>query len=125
MRLSLVLALLVLLAVGNVLYRRRIAGLQRIGTGEVLPAELRGPGSTWVVFTTPTCVTCGPVLAHLRRTHHGATVTAVDATERPDLSDALEVRAAPTVLRADRNGVIDLRLAGPAATAEFFALKTG
>jgi hypothetical protein len=124
MRLQLVLALLTLIVIGNIVYRRRMSGLQTVRSGEMLPVELRGPGATWVVFTTPTCVTCGPVLHHLRSSEHGATVTAIDATERPDLSDALAVRAAPTVLRAGRDGVVDLRLAGPAAASQFFSLST-
>ncbi len=122
-RIQILALLFLLIGVANVWYRRRLAGLQTTGSTEVLPAELRGPGPTWVVFTTPTCVTCGPVLDHLRSSERGATVRAIDATERPDLSDLLAVRAAPTVLRADRDGVVDLRLAGPAAASRFFSLS--
>jgi len=122
-RVQLVILVVTLVGLANLGYRRRLAALQMTGPAEVLPSELRGPGTTWVVFTTPTCVTCGPVLSLLRSTESGATVTAIDASERPDLSDALSVRAAPTVLRANADGVIDLRLAGPAAASEFFSLR--
>ena len=124
MRLQVALLLVTLVGIGTLAYRRRLARLQLTGHAELLPAELRGPGATWVVFTTPTCVTCGPVLSFLRATESSATVTAIDASVRPDLSDALSVRAAPTVLRANADGVIDLRLAGPAAASEFFSLRT-
>ncbi|HUW03366.1 MAG TPA: thioredoxin family protein [Acidimicrobiales bacterium] len=123
MRVQLVLLVVTLVGLGNLGYRRRLAGLQVTGDADVLPVELRGPGPTWVVFTTPTCVTCGPVVDVLRSTESSATVTAIDASSRPDLSDALSVRAAPTVLRANADGVIDLRLAGPAAASEFFSLR--
>lgn len=119
-RLLVVLAVIALFAVAKLAADRRRERQSVVAADEHLPVELRG--ARWVVFTTPTCATCGPVLAHLRAGDDA--VTAVDATARTDLVDALGVRSAPTVLRADAAGRIELRLAGPRAATEFFSLAT-
>jgi len=81
-----------------------------------LPATLRGEASrTWVVFTTPTCASCGPVTEHLRAADPDAAIVTVDATEEPGLADAYRVRSAPTVFLADRSGRVNRRLVGAAA----------
>src|SRR5690349_6196849 len=95
-RLILLLAMGVVVAGVSVAYRKRTAidaGLRsRTPTGSRwpdLPADLvvAGVSNTWVIFTTPLCVSCGHVQADLERAvpHHA--VTKVDATERPDLAD--------------------------------------
>ncbi|HYF47511.1 MAG TPA: thioredoxin family protein [Acidimicrobiales bacterium] len=79
----------------------------------VLPDDLRGgPTPTWVVFTTPYCATCGPVEDSLRAADPGARVVRVDATDRPDLAAQFDVRRAPTVVGADADGRVHVRLVG-------------
>lgn len=122
-RLLVVAAVVALLVVARLAHRRWQAS-QQIAGGR-LPGELVGAdGTTWVVVTSPLCATCGPVLEVLRRTRPADHVVAVDVAERADLAAALDVRAAPTVLRSGPDGLIDLRLAGPAAASEFFSLAT-
>jgi hypothetical protein len=112
-RLVVVGALLLLVAAGTLAYRARQRRLQRQPSGERLPAELVGDGDrTWVLFSTPWCATCGPAEQRLRAADPAATVTRIDATQRPDLADALRIRTAPTVLLAGPDGAVHRRLAG-------------
>jgi thiol-disulfide isomerase/thioredoxin len=128
-------------AVINARYRRRSADDVAVGAVDLagarlwpdLPAELRGPAAdagpsnepaarrrpTWIIFTTPLCVSCSAVQADLERhfAHHD--VRKVDATERPDLADLYGVRRAPTTVLADTTGRIVERLVGPEAVREF------
>ena len=67
--------------------------------------------STDVVFTTPWCANCEPTVDELRRSGDGEIVV-IDATERPDLAEAHDVRRAPTVLRFDAGGTPIDRLVG-------------
>ncbi len=109
-------ALLVLVAAGTLAYRRWERRLQHQPAGKRVPAELLGPGDrTWILFSTPTCATCGPAEQRLRALDPDATVRRIDATDRADLAQALAIRAAPTVLLAGPDGTILLRLAGPRA----------
>jgi hypothetical protein len=123
---------LVVLGVGvaavSVAYRRRTVadeGLRATTpTGSRwpdLPADLivAGVSNTWVIFTTPLCVSCDHVQADLERAFPHHAVTKVDATERADLADPYEVRRAPTTLLADHDGRIIDRLVGPEAVRAF------
>jgi hypothetical protein len=83
-----------------------------------LPAELLGGGTTWVVFTTPWCATCGPTTDLLRRSDPDAHVVTIDVTDRPDLARDFSVRSAPTVLRTDEVGAVTRRLVGAAAVRD-------
>ena len=75
-----------------------------------LPADLvAGAERTWVVFTTPYCAACEPLVQRLR--DRGRVVT-VDATERPTLARAMRVRSAPTAFLADSDGNALTRLVG-------------
>jgi hypothetical protein len=115
-RLLVVLALLVTVGAVSWAWRARRARLQRVRSGERLPPELRRDAArTWVVVTTPGCASCEPAAAGLRDLDPTAALVPLDATERPDLACALDVRAAPTVLEADADGWIVRRLAGPQA----------
>lgn len=79
-------------------------------------------GETWVVFTTPYCATCGPVIDKLAAAvPPGAEVLAVDATEHPHLADALRIKAAPTAVLAGTDGRVRQRLVGPAAVDAYLA----
>ena len=122
LRLLLVVVLVAIGAVITAAYRRRRMVDQELGavderSGEArwpdLPAEL-GPADrpTWVIFTTPLCVSCDAVRADLLARSPGSRVITVDATERPDLSDRYGVRRAPTTILADAGGRIAERLVG-------------
>ena len=118
----------VVVGVISLAYRRRSAadvGLRSSTTSgsrwPSLPVELR-VGSvpcTWVIFTTPLCVSCGHVRADLERAFPHHAVTTVDATERPDLADRYAVRRAPTTVLADHDGNVIDRLVGPEAVRDF------
>ena len=134
LRLGIVLALVVVGAVLTAWHRRRGVADMMLGavdttTGESrwpnLPDELRGgatgtkPKATWVIFTTPLCVSCVAVQDDLERNFPHHRVIKVDATERPDLADLYEVRRAPTTLVADTNGTIVERFVGPETVRDF------
>ena len=126
-RLAVVVALVAAIALVNRWYRRRRTADGALGAtdeaGEdrwpALPRELRGPSATWIIFTTPLCVSCGAVEADLVREFPHHTVRRVDATERPDLADRYEVRRAPTTVVADATGRIVERLVGPESVRAF------
>ena len=87
----------------------------------VPPALLDGAERTWVVFTTPWCATCGPLEERIRRADPGARVVEVDAARERFLAEAFSVRTAPTVLLADGEGRVKVRLVGPSAVEHFDA----
>jgi len=74
---------------------------------------------TWVIFTTPLCVSCTAVQHDLERSFPHHLVRKIDATERPDLADRYEVRRAPTTILADASGRVVERLVGPEAVRDF------
>lgn len=117
LRLAIVVALVAVMVLGRVAHARRRARLE--GDRDpvpALPAGLLGPGErTWVVFTSPLCALCGPVTERLRAADPAASVVTVDTTRAPDLARAFRVRAAPTVLLADRSGAVSGRWVGAAA----------
>lgn len=120
-RLAVVAVLLVGVALVTAWYRRRAvldAGRGVVGLG-ALPTELHDGHPTWVIFTTPVCASCAAVEAQLRDAFPHHRVTKVDATQRPDLADAYEVRRAPTTLFAGSDGVVLERLVGPEAVRDF------
>jgi hypothetical protein len=128
-------------AIVNARYRRRSADDVAIGAVDHagaslwpdLPGDLRTaavdgsasngraerPRPTWIIFTTPLCVSCNAVQADLERHFPHHEVRKVDATERPDLSDLYGVRRAPTTVLADSTGRIVERLVGPEAVRDF------
>jgi hypothetical protein len=121
MRALIVLGLVAAFAVARVAYGRWRAGLHAESRDvPALPTHLVGGADrTWVVFTTPWCATCDTVTSHLSTADPAARVVKVDATEDPALAGAFHVRAAPTVLLADALGVVQQRLVGAAAVADY------
>ena len=100
--------------------RRRSTG--SFGTGLRLVDLTRDHEQTWVVFTTPYCATCGPVIDKLQAaTAPDANVVTVDATDHPNLADALRIKAAPTAVLADAEGRVVQRLVGPAAVDDYLS----
>jgi hypothetical protein len=82
-----------------------------------LPGELLEGDRTWVVFTTPYCATCDPVVEALEG--HGDRVVKVDATREPRLADDFRIKAAPTALLADATGAVQTRLVGADAVRDY------
>ena len=97
----------------------RLAVARRRPTGVRLADLAAGHDETWVVFTTPYCATCGPVIDKL--TSAATRVVTVDATEHPDLAGALRIKAAPTAVLSDAQGRVQQRLVGPAAVESYLA----
>jgi Thioredoxin len=129
LRVLIVVVLLAMIAVLTLVYQRRSAADEATGavdeeTGAhlwpLLPEELGASRTaTWVIFSTPLCVSCGAVQAQLERSFPHHRVLKIDATERPDLADLYHVRRAPTTIVADANGTIVERFVGPQAVADF------
>lgn len=121
LRAGVVVALIVVVAVGTRLYRRWGSGLQaeRPDHPEVPASLLDGAPRTWLVFTTPYCASCGPVEASLRASDPTARVVKVDATREPSLADAFSIRSAPTALLADGDGRVMARLVGAEAVDRY------
>jgi hypothetical protein len=124
-RLLIVAVILGVAALLTAAYRRRRASDEQLGTVDTTSGEARWPRlptelvsaaqPTWVIFTTPLCVSCDAVRADLLAHDPTSTVLTIDATERPDLSDRYGVRRAPTTILADPSGRITERLVGPEA----------
>ena len=102
---------------GTLLHRQRMRRLQRVDTVPALPPELAGRSleRTWVLFSTPTCAVCDPAEQRLRTVDPAARIVRIDATQRPDLAEAMAVRTAPTLVLAGPDGRVTRRLAGPRA----------
>lgn len=123
-RVLIVLALVVLVTAA----RPVVAALRRREDRAALPEERLGdvvPGGvsrTWVVFTTPLCAGCGPVMDELRTAFPGDAVVALDAVEHGELSHELGVRRSPTVFEVDAEGrVLDRLIGAEAARARMSA----
>ncbi|MGH9243944.1 MAG: thioredoxin family protein [Acidimicrobiales bacterium] len=113
-RLVVVGLVVVAVLVADRLYRQWRAASGRPGgpLSQVPRTLLDGAPRTWVVFTTPYCASCGPLTELLRRSDTDARVVTIDATAEPSLARDLAVRAAPTTLLADAEGVVRARFVG-------------
>jgi hypothetical protein len=104
--------LVVVLAVVALAFAARLALQRRRGwsTEEALPSArfpgwvTNGAARTWVVFTTPYCVSCGPIVEHLEGADPRARVVTVDASRHLGLARDFSVRQAPTVFESDGRG---------------------
>ena len=102
--------------------RPLLARARRRDEAAALPDEhlesfvVPGVTRTWVVFTTPYCATCRPLMDEIRRVLPGDGVVGVDATEHPELTHELGVRRSPTVFEVDGTGRILDRMIGAEAT---------
>jgi hypothetical protein len=102
--------------------RPLLARSRRRADSAALPDEnlaafaVAGAPRTWVVFTTPYCVTCGPLIDEIEVTFGEHGVVALDASEHGDLADRLGVRRSPTVFELDGDGAVVNRTIGAEAT---------
>jgi thiol-disulfide isomerase/thioredoxin len=91
-----------------------------------LPEALRADTPVWVVFSTEYCAVCPAVVAEIETRRPGERVVVLDVAEHLDLASRYKVRRAPTVLRADADGVVVARLSGvDAVRAELAAAPAG
>jgi hypothetical protein len=120
-RAAIVLAILFGLILAKRLYRQWRARVEADSRPVPrLPTQLLGGSErTWVVFTTPMCASCGPVVERLQEADPGARVVTVDATREVPLADAFRIRSAPTVLLADGAGEVQTRLVGASAVEAY------
>jgi hypothetical protein len=120
-RLSIALVLVAVLVLARHLHarwRQRLASDPR--PLPRLPASLlAGAERTWVVFTTAYCAACGPVIERLREIEPDARVVTVDVGADRGLAEAFRIRTAPTVLLADADGEVRLRMVGAAAVDDY------
>ena len=134
-RLLVVAVILGVSALVTVAYRRRRVRDEQLGVVDATNGDARWPAlptelvsddePTWVIFTTPLCVSCDAVRADLVAHDPASRVVTIDATERPDLSDRYGVRQAPTTILADRSGRVTERLVGPEAVRAHLADVAG
>lgn len=104
---------------------RRASNVAPRRAGAALPARITaGADRTWVVFTTPWCATCDPVVDRLRAADPEGRVLKLDATVERSLADALGIRSAPTTVLADVDGTVRAQLIGPAAVGDYLAAMT-
>jgi hypothetical protein len=117
---GLVLALVWVAARAYRQWRDRLAD-PHVATPLRLPPQLTGAvvddadgddRRTWVVFTTPYCASCRPLVDLLRHRDPGSRVVTVDATAEPALARQFAVRSAPTTVLADGSGTVIGRFVG-------------
>lgn len=125
-RVWVVLGLLFLIALVRRLLKqamdRRTRNVSPRRADAALPARITaGADRTWVVFTTPWCATCDPVVDRLRAADPGGRVLKVDATVERSLAESLGIRSAPTTVLADGDGTVRAQLVGPAAVGDYLA----
>lgn len=125
-RVWVVLGLLFLIALVRRLLKQAMdRRTQNVGprrAGAALPAHITaGADRTWVVFTTPWCATCDPVVDRLRAADPDGRVLKLDATVERSLAESLGIRSAPTTVLADVDGTVRAQLVGPAAVGDYLA----
>lgn len=98
---------------------RRRANRAPRGTGAIPVRITDGAERNWVVFTTPWCTTCDPVVERLRAADPTSTVVKIDATVERALAYSLRVRSAPTAVLADRDGIVRTQLVGVDAVTDY------
>jgi hypothetical protein len=89
-------------------------------THAAIPTRLLGTNDrTWIVFTTPMCTTCAPLVERLRAVEPGSDVRVLDATIERGVAESLRVRTAPTAVLTDRTGVVRTQLVGADAMSHY------
>ncbi len=113
-RIVIVVALLAAFGAAKFLYDRRTAAVADRSSLDLpmIPERLRGPGRTWLVFSTEFCATCGPVTERIRALHPDDTVHKVMVEDNVPLADSFRVQTAPTLVEADGNGTVVRSVAG-------------
>ena len=87
-------------------------------------ADFDRPEAPWLVavFTSASCDTCAGVLAKARPLEtRDVAVMEVEAVARRDLHQRYAIDAVPTLVVADREGVVRGSLVGPASAEEIWS----
>ena len=96
---------------------------ERKGGWATVPADYRTGKPLWLVFTTEFCAVCPRVVEQISTQRPEDSVVVLNVAEHLDLASAYKVRRAPTVVRADAEGMVIVRLSGAdAVRAELDAL---
>lgn len=118
----------VVAAVAMVARRRRVtdAPTQKSWTvpQQLDPSDFatRGEGWSVVVFTSSTCHVCADVVGKARVLNSPeVAVTEVEYSDRRDLHDKYGIDAVPTLLVADRDGVVRHHSLGPVTATDLWA----
>lgn len=77
-----------------------------------VPEALRTGRPMWLVFTTEFCAVCPRVVEQITSQRTDESVLVLDVADNLDLAGVYKVRRAPTVIRADADGVVLARLSG-------------
>jgi thioredoxin-related protein len=85
---------------------------ERKGGWPPVPAQHRTGRPMWLVFTTEFCAVCPLVVEQISKQQSGDSVLVLNVAEHLDLASSYKVRRAPTVVRAEANGTVIVRLAG-------------
>lgn len=97
---------------------------ERKGGWAPIPVAHRTGQPLWLVFTTEFCAVCPKVVEQISTQHSDDSVLVLNVAEHLDLASVYKVRRAPTVVRADADGTVIVRLAGAdSVRAELDALE--
>ena len=97
---------------------------ERKGGWVSVPAAHQTSKPLWLVFTTEFCAVCPRVVEQISTQRPEDSVVVLNVAEHLDLAGAYKVRRAPTVVRADAEGIVIVRLSGAdAVRAELDALE--
>jgi len=97
---------------------------ERKGGWAQVPVPHRTGSPLWLVFTTEFCAVCPRVVEQISTQRPNESVVVLNVAEHLDLASAYKVRRAPTVVRADAEGMVIVRLSGAdAVRAELDALE--
>jgi hypothetical protein len=97
---------------------------ERKGGWAAVPAAHQTGKPSWLVFTSEFCAVCPRVVEQISTQRPEDSVVVLNVAEHLDLAGAYKVRRAPTVVRADAEGIVIVRLSGAdAVRAELDALE--
>ncbi len=97
---------------------------ERKGGWAQVPALHRTGSPLWLVFTTEFCAVCPLVVEQISTQRPDDSVVVLNVADHLDLASVYKVRRAPTVVRADAEGMVIVRLPGAdAVRAELDALE--
>jgi hypothetical protein len=78
----------------------------------------------WLVFTTEFCAVCPKVVEQISEQRPDDSILVLDVADELELASRYKVRRAPTVIRAEADGIVNVRLSGAdAVRAELDALQ--
>ncbi|MCX6509267.1 MAG: DUF4395 family protein [Actinobacteria bacterium] len=97
---------------------------ERKGGWAPVPAAHQTGKPLWLVFTTEFCAVCPLLVEQISTQRPKESILVLNVAEHLDLASIYKVRRAPTVVRADAEGIVIVRLSGvDAVRAELDALE--